>query len=284
MTMLLWMVWHSETAAGQDRPTAMPTPKPEETVDRFVRECIDIRPGTDGFPNSFQIGQKSPSEFELPLKEAALVHHFRICRFETTQELYQFVMGKNPSRWKGPRNSVENVSYGDVQEFCTRLTVILKQRGLIAPGQTVRLPTALEWEYCCRAGSGTRFCFGDAAGDNESTNLLDEYAWHTGNAAGNDPAVGVLKPNAWGLFDVHGYLWEFVQDPPTAPNATSRTEAASDREVGAKHEIRGGSWRDSAGLLTCATVREFPDQQLSDAVGFRCVIADVPQVSSSGGK
>lgn len=263
------------TSGQDDRPrTAVPSRSTDEMLQRFVDECVRITPGEGGFPTRFVIGAESPMDHELPRKDAGIVYHFRISRYETTQELYQTVMGTNPSRWKGPRNSVENVRWSDASAFCRKLTELLQTRKLIDANEIVRLPDAVEWEYCCRAGSTTRFCFGDnAGGDSGGTATLDEYAWHTGNAAGNDPAVGVLKANAWGLHDFHGYLWEFVSDQVSRVAAEGDV---SDGKSGEQRTIRGGSWRDPYSLLSSSAYLTVPADALSDAIGFRCVIAQKP--------
>ena len=116
------------------------------------------------------------------------------------------------------RNSAEMMTSTDALTFCDKLTQELRTRKLIAEDELIRLPSEAEWEYCCRAGTDTAYSFGEmaqAAGEDVKQNqasILDRYGWHTGNAAGNDPPVGALKPNAWGLYDVHGYLWEFTLD------------------------------------------------------------------------
>jgi formylglycine-generating enzyme required for sulfatase activity len=183
-------------------------------------------------------------------------------------------MGSNPSRWKGARNSVESMSYTDAESFCAKLTTRLQAAKLIEATETVRLPTEAEWEYCCRAGTETRYSFGDAAAlktdKDPKASILDEYAWHTGNAAGNDPAVGVLKPNPWDLFDMHGYLWEYVSDAEDRRAAINQKTPATELSTCI---IRGGSWRDRASDLTSGARRSMPIQETSDAVGFRCVIA-----------
>lgn len=256
----------AQTTETEERPTAVPSKSASEMLERFVRECVRITPGEEGFATEVTLGTAKPEPFELPAFQTQITHAFRISKYEMTQELYQLVMGRNPSRWKGPRNSVENVSFQDAEAFCEKLTKQLHQQKLIATSEEVRLPTAVEWEYSCRAGAGTRYCFGDVAGEGNSTALLDEFAWHTGNAAGNDPAVGVLKPNAWGLCDVHGYLWEFVSD-----NVTKDSEAAADRRM-----VRGGSWRDHHSKLSCSSWSAVSTTTVSDALGFRCVIAEKP--------
>lgn len=255
---------------------------PENVLKLFVEECVSISPGTDPFPKTFKMGGEHGGPFDTPLREVTMENPFRISKYEVTQELYQAVMGTNPSRWKGPRNSVEMVSFQDAQQFCTRLTALLQAKKLLNADEKVRLPTEAEWEYCCRAATSTRYSFGDSATsetdrDNQAT-LLNEYAWHTGNAAGNDPVVGSLKPNPWGLYDVHGYLWEFVSDPyeksepdPALKNPLDDSTAPVNE---AARVIRGGSWRDHHSLLSSDARLALPGHAASDAIGFRCVISE----------
>ena len=264
-----WLIG-TDCSFGQDDVA-----KPADAVlKRFVDECVSIRPGSKIFPPEFQMGQHFAGPMALPEHTVRMSQPFRICKFETTQELYAAVMGSNPSRWKGVRNSVESMSYTDAESFCAKLTTRLQAAKLIEATEIVRLPTEAEWEYCCRAGTDTRYSFGDAAAlktdKDPIASILNEYAWHTGNAAGNDPAVGVLKPNPWDLFDMHGYLWEYVTESDVSPAATNKTAPAPARSTCI---IRGGSWRDRAVDLTCGARRSMPIQETSDAIGFRCVIA-----------
>ena len=265
--MVFCIVCGSVLAQDATRPTARPSASHEEAIKRFVEECVAIRPGTGRFPGKFQLGQVKPRKHERAAFEATFETDFRISRYEMTQELYLAVTGNNPSRWKGPRNSVEQVTFEEAQKFCESLTAMLHKRNLIRLDEAVRLPTAKEWEYCCRAGSSTLYGFGDAPGPGGSTELLDAHAWHKGNAAGHDPAVGVLKGNAWGLHDMHGYLWEFVDNS----TADGDSMASSDSV-----EIRSGSWRDKHPLLSCATYLKVAKSKSGDHIGFRCVIAENP--------
>src|SRR5439155_6051920 len=123
----------------------------------------------------------------------------------------------------------EMVSLDGTEKFCGEATRFLSAAGLIKSGEVVRLPTEEEWEFAARAGTKTKYSFGDDA------KKLAEYAWFNGNAAGNDPPVGAKKPNAFGLYDMHGYLWEWVI-------------VDGDKEkVDAKHGVvRGGSWKDAS--------------------------------------
>jgi formylglycine-generating enzyme required for sulfatase activity len=261
-----------DAVAGQTR---------NDLLQGFVEDCVLIEPGTEKFPQQFQLGRHFESPFALPECTVTMSQSFRISKFEMTQGLYAAITGANPSRWNGPRNSVESMSFLDAEMFCTKLTAQLRAANLITPNDVVRLPTEAEWEYCCRAGTDTQYSFGDSASTDtdgaDATSILNEYAWHTGNAAGNDPAVGVLKPNPWGLFDMHGYLWEYVSDKYTVPNAGD--SRAPDRIIpGATTRIiRSGSWRDHASLLTSGARLPIPDHVSSDAIGFRCVIAQKSQ-------
>jgi formylglycine-generating enzyme required for sulfatase activity len=163
------------------------------------------------------------------------------------------------------------MTWNEARAFCEKLTAMLIERKLIPADSEIRLPTEAEWEYCCRAGTTTRYSFGDEArqpGDqgNKATRL-DEFAWHTGNAAGNDPPVGALKPNAWGLYDMHGYLWEMTSDK------WSKGEA-NDGDVPENSLVaRGGSWKDRFDRLTSTSRKPIGPEERDDALGFRCVVA-----------
>jgi formylglycine-generating enzyme required for sulfatase activity len=146
----------------------------------------------------------------------------------------------------------------------------MRSAGLIESNQVIRLPSEAEWEYAARAGTATRYSFGD------DVSAIDDYAWHTGNAAGNDPPVGAKKPNAWGLYDVHGYLWEWCADSTWhADYQDAPTDGSPWSEGGdaGRRVLRGGSWKDPAEQLTSAYRRAAVATLRDDAVGLRCVLA-----------
>ena len=120
---------------------------------------------------------------------------FYVGKYPVTQEQWEAVMGSNPSRFKGPRNPVDSVSWDDCRDFLKRLDARLG-------GGKFRLPTEAQWEYACRAGSKTRYYFGDDEW------RLDDYAWYRRNAEGGTHPVGEKKPNAWGICDMHGNVCE----------------------------------------------------------------------------
>ena len=269
----LCLVWGMARAADDD-----PDDDQMKLLQTFVDELIEITPGKADFPPSFEMGS-DVSPTEGPVHEVTFDYEFAIARYEVPQNLYQSVMGKNPSRWKGPRNSVEMMDWTEAVDFCGKLTARLREAGLIAEDEEIRLPTEAEWEYCCRAGTTTAYSFGDeaqAAGDEgKQASLLDPYGWHTGNAAGNDPPVGALKPNPWGLYDVHGYLSEFCLDAWHGDYESAPADGSA-RESDTRPErvvIRGGSWKDDYTGLRSSARQPFDVEGKDDAVGIRCVKA-----------
>jgi formylglycine-generating enzyme required for sulfatase activity len=253
------------------------SPQTLKLLKTFNDEFVAITPGEKDFPQSFTMGSDNGPAFEQPAHKVTLAHRFSMAKYEVPQNLYEAVMGQNPSKWKGPRNSVEMFSFDDAKGFCTKITALLRQATLLGNDEEIRLPTEAEWEYCCRSGSTTAYSFGDSAvkpGDaGPKASLLDEYGWHTGNAAGNDPPVGAKMPNIWGLFDMHGYLWEFVSDAwhENYEGAPADGRSWSSDERPPQHVIRGGSWKDRYESLRSAVRRPIAADATDDAVGLRCV-------------
>jgi formylglycine-generating enzyme required for sulfatase activity len=244
----------------------------------FSDEFVAITPGEKDFPASFVMGSQKGQASEQPPHKVTFGYGFSIAKYEVPQNLYEAVMEENPSAWKGPRNSAEMFSFKEAQEFCKKITLALRKAQLLAADEIIRLPTEAEWEYCCRAGTTTAYSFGDSAvkpGDAENkASLLDAYGWHTGNAKGNDPPVGAKKPNAWGLYDMHGYLWEFVSDAWHKDYSGAPTDGSSwSGDEKSQRVIRGGSWKDRYEALRSAHRKPIEPDAKDDAVGLRCVRA-----------
>lgn len=221
-------------------------------------------------------GQQLPASFDFLHPRTAnpvivkVTRRIEINKFEVTQDLWESIMGSNPSRWKGPRNSVEMLTFAEAREFCRKVTIELRKAKLIESNQMVRLPTEIEWEFFARANTSTVYSFGDDVDD------LDQYAWHTGNAAGNDPPVGAKKPNPWGLFDVHGYLWEWCVRSDSADGKSKELLIQPTGEKGFEKKVqpvlRSGSWKDPAKKLTSRFRMIVKPDLVDDAVGLRPVL------------
>lgn len=251
-------------------------------LELFMKELVEITPGEGEFPKSFEMGSND-KEAEKPVHEVTLTQSFALAKYEVPQNLYEAVMGDNPSKWKGKRNSVEMMPFTDAIRFCTKMTFLLRKRQLIADDDVIRLPTEAEWEYCCRAGTKTAYSFGDEAqgpDDDDQKNqasVLNKFGWHTGNAAGNDPPVGAKQPNPWGLYDMHGYLWEFTLDDWSSDYEGAPTDGSArllerkESDPPAKIALRSGSWKNRYPDLRSSARIGFPRDQADDAVGFRCV-------------
>lgn len=250
--------------------SADPTAEQAKLLTTFREEFIEITPGQGKFPRSFMMGREKGGEAnERPVHKVTFNDDFAIAKYEVPQNLWEAVMGKNPSRWKGPRNSVEMLSFDEAQAFCDKATELMRAAKLIQADEVIRMPSEAEWEYVARAGADSVYSFGNEVKD------LDDYGWHTGNAAGNDPPVGVKKPNAWKLYDVHGYLWEWCTDTghDSYKNAPADGSAWTSDGNADQRVLRGGSWKDKAEKLTSSYRRIDSKELRDDAVGLRCVLA-----------
>tara|TARA_E500000305_G_scaffold3796_1_gene3508 strand:- start:186286 stop:187350 length:1065 start_codon:yes stop_codon:yes gene_type:complete len=283
ITLPCFMLCGLTTLSAAEKPAASPADSggKSELFKVFVKELVPITPGKGKFPRSFQMGSTKGEPAERPVHKVTMSDDFWMSRYEVPQNLYQAVMGNNPSRWGGPRNSAEMFDWKTAREFCVKLTDELRKAKLIAADEEIRLPSEAEWEYCCRAGTNTEYSFGDQpqkpGDEDKQARILDEYAWHTGNAAGNDPPVGALKPNPWGLYDMHGYLWEFVADPwhDSYENAPGDGSVWGSRTDDQPVVVRGGAWTDRFEQLRSAFRNRVTATTVSPALGLRCVKAKV---------
>jgi len=220
----------------------------------------------------FQMGSpkstRSSMYGETPQHEVTISKPFYMGVTEVTQAQYEAVIGSNPSRYKAPTNPVETVSWKDAVAFCQALSK--KTRAL------VHLPTEAQWEYACRAGSTTVFSFGD------SSERTGDYAWFRANSDSTSHPVGKKKPNAFGLYDMHGNVWEWCSDVYnsrfyTEEKAVDPENRAQGTSTYTSRSLRGGYFRDSATYLSSTKRRGYSSTSKSYRNGFRVVILTAPR-------
>jgi formylglycine-generating enzyme required for sulfatase activity len=234
---------------------------------------------------------------EGPQHKVKISRPFYLGKYEVTQAQWQAVMGNNPSQFQGPMNPVEKVSWEDIQPFLVKLNALgvgwdkrsagPPTAGPGAPSEAggtrratgVRhgvpyhtgpmifaLPTEAQWEYACRAGTTTVFCFGDNAA------LLNEYGWSSANAGGKTHPVGQRKSNAWGLFDMHGNVWEWCADWFAGDYAQSPPVDPVGPPGGSQRVIRGGGWIFPPGNCRAAFRYSDPPGIRNSHRGFRAAL------------
>jgi formylglycine-generating enzyme required for sulfatase activity len=205
----------------------------------------------------FQMGSTSGDDDEKPVHSVEITQPFYLGTTEVTQSQWESVMGHNPSGFKRVDRPVENVSWEDVQSFIEKLNG--RERGV-----TYRLPTEAEWEYAARAGTTTAYSFGD------SEKQLDEYAWYSGNSGSQTHSVGQKRANGWGLYDMHGNVWEWVSDWYASDYyKRSLQRDPSGPPSGTNRVIRGGSWNNDARNCRSANRNNGHPGNRNDNVGFR---------------
>ena len=196
---------------------------------------------------------------EHPQHQVQITKPFYLGKYAVTQEQWKAVMGDNPAKFEGASNPVELVSWRDCQVFLGKLNAKAGEKG----GNFV-LPTEAQWEYACRAGSTTRYCFGD------DEKLLSKYAWYDGNSGDETHPAGKKGPNAWGLFDMHGNVGEWCQD--WYASDYYRKSPLNDPQgptTGTARVLRGGCYGDSPENCRSAS-RGYESPGLSlDYIGFR---------------
>ena len=197
-------------------------------------DLVAIQGGTFWMGSPEGVGEKN----EHPRHQVTLAP-FLMGKYPVTQAQWQAVMGNNPSKFKGADRPVEQVSWNDCQEFVKTLNANPSYSPLNQGGQrgVFRLPTEAEWEYACRAGSDTIWHFG-----NDPTQL-GKYAWFSDNSGGETHPVGQKSPNAFGLYDMHGNVWEWCADTWHENYTGAPTDGGAWLVSGGSNRVlRGGSW------------------------------------------
>jgi formylglycine-generating enzyme required for sulfatase activity len=207
---------------------------------------------------------------EGPQTQVTLSQGFWMSQYETTQEEYLAVMGSNPSHFTGDLNRpVEMVNWNDAISYCAKLTAHELAAGRLPAGYAYRLPTEAEWEYACRAGTTTRFSYGDDLGYTQ----LGNYAWYSENSGGKIHAVGGKLPNAWGLYDMQGNVWELCLDWYSESFPGGSVTDPRGPTTGSLRVIRGGGLNYYGGACRSACRLYFTPDYGGGGLGFRPVLA-----------
>jgi len=228
------------------------------TVIKDCEECPEMVVIPAG---NFMMGSKAdpfaatqPSNEEQPQHNVS-VSSFALGKFEVTQEQWYSLMGNLPSNFKGRTLPVEQVSWNDAQDFIKRLNV--------KTGQNYRLPSEAEWEYAARAGATTEYSFGD------DSSQLNRFAWFTGNSNYTTHPVGEKLPNNFGLYDMHGNVWEWTQDCWDINYAGAINGSPSNFADCSLRVARGGAWNSNSLLLRTAHRTKNSVANRYFAFGFR---------------
>jgi formylglycine-generating enzyme required for sulfatase activity len=249
---------------------------------KFYRALLVTPPTNMVFiaPNVFTLGSPANEvghqSDESPQTDVSLTHGFWIGKYEVTQAEYLALTGENPSGFPGDlHRPVESVSFFAASNYCALLTQQELAAERIPPGSHYRLPTEAEWECAARAGSTTRFYYGD---DPDLTGLPG-YAWFGAHNGITTHPVGQKLPNAWGLYDMAGNVWEWCQDwyGEYPGGDITDPQGPATNPIGWK-VIRGGAWEASE--LDCRSARrgfEAASPFISDfIIGFRVVLVTEP--------
>ena len=227
-----------------------------ETVNGVSFTMVAVKGGTFTMGATAEQGDEAEDD-EKPAHQVTLSDYY-IGETEVTQELWQAVMGSNPSGSKGAKHPVETVSYNDCKLFILRLNQLT--------GRTYRLPTEAEWEYAARGGSHS-IGFKYSGSDN-----IDAVAWYDDNSGGfTTHPVKQKQPNELGLYDMTGNVWEWCQDWSGSYSSSSQTNPAGPSS-GSDRVGRGGSWFNNA--WRCRVSIRFHDSPTSgsDNLGLRLAL------------
>jgi len=203
-------------------------------------------------PGSFDMGSESGDEDETPVHTVRITRPFYFGKYEVTQQQWKSIMGENPSTFQGDNLPVEMVSWNMVQTFLRRINQF---EGRL----TYRLPSEAEWEHAARAGAPA-----------DQAISINAVAWHKGNAREKSHPVGRKKPNAWGLYDIYGNVWEWCRDRHGAYPARTVTDPTG-TSLGMNRIFRGGSWMVPPGRIRATNRERRLEDYYAHNIGLRLV-------------
>ena len=210
------------------------------------------------------------------LHQVTLTQGYWLGKYEVTQEQYETIMGTNPSDIKEDVLPVDSVSWNEAMEFCAKLNAQEKAAGRLPEGYEYSLPTESQWEYACRAGTTTALNSGKNLSDELRSPEVDEVGWYWYNCD-ETHRVGQKKPNAWGLYDMHGNVQEWCLDWYDDHYPTYPVKDPTGPDTGQHRVLRSGGWNRTAHDCRSANRRHGnPETTHIVSVGFRVALAPIP--------
>ena len=247
-------------------------------VEMDLRRWVWIQPGR--FVMGSPASERGRSSVEGPQTVVTLTKGYWLGKYEVTQREYVAVIGKNPSLDTSDlARAVDSVKWADATNYCGQLSAQERAAGRLPAGYEYRLPTEAQWEYACRAGTTTRFSFGDALQCDDGCGSCSEaaqYMWWCGNSGEHGQPVGQKLPNPWGLNDMHGNVYEWCQDWWRSSLPGGSVTDPTGLTAGSDRVLRGGSWYDLGQYCrSAARGGNWPDIG-SNLLGFRAALVAVP--------
>ena len=254
----------AEKQAAATTPASPPAEGRPWTVPGLGLELLYVVPG------SFQMGSTEGVANEKPVHPVRLSRGYWLGKYEVTQAEYETLIGSSPSKFKGARNPVEQVSWNDAVAFCAKLNERERAAGRLPAGYEYRLPTEAEWEYAARGGTASAgyACSG--------SNTADDVAWYGANSDLTTHPVGGKKANELGLYDLSGNVWEWCLDGyDSSYYAHSPEVDPVNTQATAIHVFRGGSWFFDARCVRSTGRFGYKPDSAFYYLGFRASLAPV---------
>ncbi|HET7537046.1 MAG TPA: SUMF1/EgtB/PvdO family nonheme iron enzyme, partial [Candidatus Didemnitutus sp.] len=236
----------------------MPEAGQRWTISDLGLELLPIAAG------SFSLGSSKGETDEQPVTQVTFSQPFWLAKTEVTQAQWTALMGKNPSGSKNPDQPVEQVSWSSAMDFCKKLTERERLAGRLPEGFSFTLPTEAQWEYACRAGTTEPYA-----------GALETMGWYSGNSGNKSHPVGEKQANAWGLYDMHGGVWEWCLDwyGPYKGGSITDPKGAT---AGTRRVVRGGSWNSQSSRCRSSVRDGWEPRQSGNNLGFRVSLIQAP--------